>query len=102
VVGDAEPGVLLDELEFGRGRIQTSHHHQRDREGHQRGPQRHPARRALAKGSLPRTSAMNSAPTSGRKVTTERIGQVIVCFRYLTANMNQVMNIAAPISMAKA
>jgi hypothetical protein len=30
------------------------------------------------------------------------MGQVIVCFRYLTANMNQVMNIAAPISMAKA
>ena len=38
-----------------------------------------------ASGPSPRTSMMNSAPTSGRKVTTERIGQfmsfprIIVC-----------------------
>ena len=54
----------------------------------------------LASGSLPRTSMMNSAPTSGRKVTTERMGQVHQCTP--AENMNQVMNAAAPISMAKA
>ena len=54
----------------------------------------------LASASLPRTSMMNSAPSSGRKVTTERIGQFM--FISATANMNQVMKAAAPISMAKA
>ena len=43
---------------------------------------------------------MNSAPTSGRKVVTERIGQLAI--NALPANMNQVMSAAAPISMAKA
>ena len=46
-------------------------------------------------------SMMNSAPSSGRKVTTERIGQ-IASVHPCTANMNQVMKAAAPISMAKA
>ncbi len=60
----------------------------------------------LASGSLPRTSMMNSAPSSGRKVTTERIGQSAradhsSCMLH-AANMNQVMKAAAPISMAKA
>ena len=44
---------------------------------------------------------MKTAPSSGRKVTTERIGQFIV-LPYRNANMNQVMKAAAPISMAKA
>ncbi len=44
---------------------------------------------------------MNSAPTSGRKVVTERIGQLIVQ-PTRPPNMNQVMNAATPISMAKA
>ena len=52
--------------------------------------------------SFPRTSnVMSSAPSSGRNVTTERIGQFMIqCVP--VANMNQVMNAAAPISMAKA
>jgi len=44
VTGDAEPRVALDELEFGDGRIEPPHHHQRDREGDERRPQRNPAR----------------------------------------------------------
>ncbi len=31
----------------------------------------------LASASLPRTSMMNAAPSSGRNVTTERMGQLI-------------------------
>ena len=47
---------------------------------------------------------MKPAPSSGRKVTTERIGQFMffLSVPYLNANMNQVMKAAAPISMAKA
>ena len=57
--------------------------------------------RALrAPASSSRSMAMNSAPTSGRKVTTERIGQLAISAP--PANMNQVMKAATPISMAKA
>src|SRR5438874_1769320 len=49
----------------------------------------------------PRIAMMNSAPTSGRNVVTERIGQLMV---QLTRppNMNQVISAATPISIAKA
>ena len=50
--------------------------------------------------SSPRRQMMNSAPTSGRKVDDERIGQLDISA--LPANMNQVMSAATPISMAKA
>ena len=43
---------------------------------------------------------MNSAPAIGRKVTTERIGQLVISAT--PANMNQVTKAATPISMAKA
>ena len=49
----------------------------------------------------PRISMMSSAPTSGRKVVTERIGQLIISPPSPT-NMNQVISAATPISMAKA
>ena len=44
---------------------------------------------------------MSSAPTSGRKVVTERIGQPSISATP-AANMNQVISAATPISMAKA
>ena len=47
------------------------------------------------------SSRMNSAPTSGRKVTRERSGQ-LDHQRTPAANMNQVTSAATPISMAKA
>ena len=57
--------------------------------------------RALrAPASSSRKNAMNRAPASGRKVTTERIGQLVI--RAPPANMNQVTSAATPISMAKA
>ena len=44
---------------------------------------------------------MSSAPTSGRKVTVERIGQSLIGDPQ-PANISQVTSAATPISMAKA
>ena len=54
-------------------------------------------RRAFSPSS--RMNRMSSAPTSGRKVTSERIGQSVI--RALP-NIIQVTSAATPISMAKA
>src|SRR5215475_9537764 len=49
----------------------------------------------------PLTIRQKSAPTSGRKVTTERIGQLTIG-PYLAASMNQVTRAATPTSITKA
>jgi hypothetical protein len=59
--------------------------------------------------SSPRTSMMNTAPTSGRKVTSERIGQVAVMAQPIPSNAAicgrkryHVVISTTPISIAKA
>src|SRR5215471_15308514 len=46
----------------------------------------------------PLTTMQNSAPTSGRKVTSERIGQLDIAY----LSMNQVTRATTPISITKA
>ena len=70
-----EPGALLDELELRRGGIEVAPQQQRQREGDERGPQRDEAGVAGGASSFPRRATISSAPSSGRKVTVERIGQ---------------------------
>ena len=74
----AEPGLLLDELEFRRARIEAPHQDQRHREGDERGPERDPARIARAGLVVLQQHQMKSTPTSGRKVVTERMGQLAI------------------------
>ena len=69
----------------------------------QRGPQRHPARVARHDLGSPRIRRMNAAPTSGRKVTSDRSGQSLIALPSAhSRNRYQVTRAATPISMAKA
>ncbi len=71
----SQPGALLDELELRRGLVEVAPDQQRDGEGEERGPQRDVAGVAVGGLVAPRSATMRSAPSSGRKVTVERIGQ---------------------------
>ena len=50
----------------------------------------------------PRVARMNRAPTSGRKVTSESKGQLLVMGQAIRENTYQVTSTTTPISMANA
>ena len=76
--GAAEPGPLFDELEVGRSTESNRHTSISEiAERDQRGPQRDPARIALRRLVVPLRKMMKSAPTSGKRMIVERIGQLV-------------------------
>ena len=103
VVGDgaAEPGLLLDELEFGRGGIEAPDQDERDREGDQRGPERDPARIALS-GFAVAAHQHDEQRADERQEGGDGEDRPAHHQPTPPANMNQVMSAATPISMAKA
>ena len=72
----SDPVPLFHELELGRVQIEIAPQQEPKWRGDQRGPQCDVAR--IAEGTLIVTAQrkINRAPTSGRKVTVERIGQL--------------------------
>ena len=96
-----EPGVLLDELEFRRARIEAPHQIERDDEGDQRGRERHPA--GVAGARFVRAQHGDEQHADERQEGGDgQHGPGRHQCTPLPENMNQVMKAAAPISMAKA
>ena len=97
--GAAEPRPPFQELEIGRTWIETPDQDQRNREGEQCGPQRHPARVAQARLVVAQEGDEQRA---GDRQEGDDGKDRPARHQCTPANMNQVTKAATPISMAKA
>src|ERR1700744_698019 len=103
MVGDAgrQPRALLDALEVGLRRIEAPHQYQGDAEGHERGPQRNPARITPC-GFVVAAADVDRQCADQRQEGDDGEDRPGRHYWAPTPNMNQVMSPATPISIAKA